>query len=110
MAAEGSLVFNFEEMNTLEFYNCDDPAGRQGFRRIMATESVHPFFGAWWPPGHIIGYEHEFVHAVFELMNAISGKKTVMPDFRDGAQCVAVLDAVEKSAGDGRWAKVEVVE
>jgi predicted dehydrogenase len=108
--SKGSLVFNFEEMNTLEFYNCGDPAGRQGFRQIMATESVHPFFGAWWPPGHIIGYEHGFVHAVFELMNAIAGKKTVMPDFREGAQCVAVLDAVEKSARDGKWAKVEMVE
>jgi hypothetical protein len=57
-----------------------------------------------------LGYEHTFVHAVFELMGAISGKKTIMPDFRDGAQCVAVLDAVEKSIADGKWAKVETVE
>ena len=108
--SRGSLVFNFEDMNVLEFYNGADPSGRQGFRQILATESVHPFFGAWWPPGHIIGYEHTFVHAVRELMNAINKRPTIMPDFRDGAQCVAVLEAVEKSAGDGKWAKVEMVE
>lgn len=106
----GSVVFNFEEMNTLEFYNCADPPGRQGFRRIMATEGVHPFVAAWWPPGHILGYEHTFVHAVYELMGAIAGKKTIMADFRDGAQCVAVLDAVEKSIAESKWAKVETVE
>jgi predicted dehydrogenase len=108
--SRGSLVFNFEDMNVLEFYNCADPPGRQGFRQILATEGVHPFFGAWWPPGHIIGYEHTFVHAVYELMNAINNRPTIMPDFRDGAQCVAVLEAVEKSAGDGKWAKVELIE
>jgi predicted dehydrogenase len=108
--SRGTLLFNFEEMNTLEFYNCADPPGRQGFRRIMATDGVHPFVAAWWPPGHILGYEHTFVHAVYELMGAIAGKKTIMPDFRDGAQCVAVLDAVEKSIAEGKWVNVEIVE
>jgi predicted dehydrogenase len=108
--SSGSLVFNFEEMNILDFYNCADPTGRQGFRRIMATEGVHPYVSAWWPPGHVLGYEHTFVHAVYELMNAINGKKTRMADFHDGAQCVAVLDAVEQSISDGRWTKVEIVK
>ena len=107
--SRGSLVFNFEEMNVLEFYSCADPPGRQGFRRIMATEGVHPYVAAWWPPGHILGYEHTFVHAVYELMNAINKKPTIMADFRDGAQCVAVLNAVEKSVDQRAWAKVETV-
>jgi predicted dehydrogenase len=108
--SRGSLVFNFEEMNVLEFYNCADPPGRQGFRRIMATEGVHPYVAAWWPPGHILGYEHTFVHAVYELLGAINGKKSVMADFRDGAQCVAVLEAVDRSIAEGKWAKVETVD
>ena len=108
--SRGSLVFNFEDMNVLEFYNSADSSGRQGFRQILATESVHPFFGAWWPPGHIIGYEHTFVHAVYELLNAINKKPTIMPDFRDGARCVAVLEAVERSATDGCWREIETVE
>jgi predicted dehydrogenase len=107
--SRGSLVFNFEEMNVLEFYNCADAPGRQGFRRIMATEGVHPFVAAWWPPGHVLGYEHTFVHAVYELLGAINGKKSVMADFRDGAQCVAVLEAVDRSIAEGKWAKVESV-
>ncbi|HVT28283.1 MAG TPA: Gfo/Idh/MocA family oxidoreductase, partial [Lacipirellulaceae bacterium] len=108
--SKGSLVFNFEEMNVLQFYNCADPPGRQGFRSIMATEGVHPYVSAWWPPGHVLGYEHTFVHAVYELMRAIGGEKTIMADFHDGAQCVAVLDAVEKSIDEGKWAKVEMVK
>jgi predicted dehydrogenase len=108
--SKGSVAFNFEEMNMLEFYSCGDPPGRQGFRQIMATEGVHPFVAAWWPPGHVLGYEHTFVHAVFELMCAIAGKKTIMPDFREGAQCVAVLEAVEKSITEGKWAMVEIIE
>jgi len=108
--SRGSLVFNFEDMNVLEYYNSTDTAGRQGFRKIMATESIHPFFAAWWPPGHVIGYEHTFVHAVYELMCAINKKPTIMPNFHDGAQCVAVLEAVEQSAGDERWVEVEMVE
>jgi predicted dehydrogenase len=108
--SRGSLVFNFEDMNVLEYYDGSDPAGQQGFRKILATESVHPFFAAWWPPGHIIGYEHTFVHSVYELMTAIAGKPTIMPDFRDGAQCVAVLEAVEQSAGNGQWVEVENIE
>lgn len=108
--SRGSVVFNFEEMNTLEFYSCADPPGRQGFRRIMTTEGVHPFVAAWWPPGHILGYEHTFVHAVYELLGAINKQPTIMADFRDGAQCVAVLDAVDKSIAERTWAKVETVE
>jgi predicted dehydrogenase len=114
--SKGSLVFNFEEMNVLQFYNCADPPGRQGFKSIMATEGVHPYVGGWWPPGHVLGYEHTFVHAVYELMNAVgksapgSAGGSIMADFRDGAQCVAVLDAVEKSIDEGKWAKVETVD
>src|SRR5262249_39610912 len=100
----------FEEMNVLQHYNCGDPAGRQGFKQIMATEGVHPYVAGGGPPGHVFGDEHTFVHAVYELMWAINGKKTSIADLRDGAQCVAVLDAVEQSIEEGKWAKVEKVE
>jgi predicted dehydrogenase len=62
---KGSVRFNFERMNELEFYSVNDPEYAQGFRTILATEPVHPYITNWWPPGHIIGYEHEFVHAVY---------------------------------------------
>lgn len=108
--SRGSLAWNFEDMNVLEFYSADDREGRQGFRQILATEAVHPYVGAWWPPGHVLGYEHGFVNGVYDLCQAIATEGSVAPDFRDGAQCVAVLDAVQASAESGSWTSVEHVE
>lgn len=107
--SKGSLVWNFEEMNVLEYYSSDDPAGRQGFRRIMATEPDHPYLKAWWPPGHILGYEHTFTHAVHDLLKGIHTGDEIVPDFRDGAQCVAVLEAIEASVDQRAWQTVERV-
>lgn len=108
--SRGSLVWNFEEMNTLEFYSANDPEGRQGFRQIMATEPSHPYLEAWWPPGHVLGYEHGFVNGVYDLCEAIAKGEGVAPDFQDGAQCVAVLEAVEASVESGAWQSVERVD
>ena len=106
----GTLVWNFEDMNMLEYFSADDPADRQGFRQIMATEDCHPYVAAWWPPGHVLGYEHGFVNGVYDLCQAITRGEEVAPDFRDGAQCVAVLEAVEASCQSGAWQTVEHVE
>lgn len=108
--SKGSLVWCFEDMNWLEFYSTEDPASGQGFRRIMATEGCHPYVGNWWPPGHILGYEHGFVHAVYDLLEDIAHDRHCTPDFRDGAQVVAVLEAVDQSVEEGKWACVERVE
>jgi predicted dehydrogenase len=98
--SKGSLVFDLERMNELEVYFVDDPADLQGFRTVMVTEPHHPYVGAWWPPGHIIGYEHTFVHTV---KDAIAAGKNPAPTFEDGYRCQAVLDAVERSLESGTW-------
>ncbi len=108
--SKGSLVWCFEDMNVLEYYNTADPSSQQGFRRIMATEGEHPYVANWWPPGHVLGYEHGFVHAVADLIEAIENDQPASPCFLAGARCVAVLDAVEKSVGSGAWEAVEVIE
>jgi len=108
--SRGSLAWDFEEMNALEYYSTAEPSSRQGFRRILATEADHPYVQAWWPPGHVLGYEHGFTHGVYDLLQAIAGGGDLAPDFRDGAQCVAVLEAVEASAEAGAWRPVERVE
>ena len=100
--SKGSLVFNLEEMNELRLYLTDDPAGLQGFRTINVTESIHPY-GAWWPAGHIIGYEHTFVHAIKDLLDGIAADTSPAPTFADGYRCQAVLDAVERSATSRSW-------
>jgi predicted dehydrogenase len=106
--SEGSLAFDLERMNELEVFFRDDAQAEQGFRRILVTEGVHPYVGAWWPPGHIIGYEHTFVHTVYDLLQAMDGKKGVRPNFEDGVRNQAVLEAIERSAASRRWVKVKV--
>jgi len=99
----GSLVFNLERMNELEFYDGTDEEGRRGFRTIQATDPSHPFLSAWWPPGHIIGYEHTFINLVADGLTRMAHGKTPSPNFEDGLACQRVLDAVERSAEHGSW-------
>lgn len=97
-------------MNELEYCNRNDPADKPGFKTIMVTEGSHPYFGAWWPPGHVIGYEHTFVHTVADFINAVATNGSVHADFLDGAKCVAVLEAVVKSIKDKKWTKVATIK
>ncbi len=100
--SEGALAFDLERMNELQFHSRRDPEHAQGFRTILATESCHPYIKHWWPPGHIIGYEHEFTHAAADFINAVAGGTPVEPDFRDGLKCIRVLEAGLQSAASGR--------
>jgi predicted dehydrogenase len=104
--SKGSLVFDFEDMNRLKYFNNADPADRQGYRDILVTESVHPYVGAWWPSGHIIGYEHTFVHTIYDFIEAVVKGKSVQPTFEDGLEDQKILDAVEKSSKLRRWVKI----
>jgi predicted dehydrogenase len=104
--SKGSLVFNLERMNELEVYFTDDARNAQGFRDVMVTEpGVHPYIHGWWPPGHIIGYEHTFTHTVFDLLEAVADNRLPEPNFVDGVKNQRVLDAIEKSAKTRRWTK-----
>jgi len=104
--SEGSIRFNLERLNELEYFNLKDKAGQQGWKTILVTEGVHPFLRGWWPAGHIIGWQHSFVHQVYTLMNGIAAKKSPAPNFHDGLKCQAVLEAVEQSAETEKWVKV----
>lgn len=103
---EGSLSFCFERMNELQYCNRNDPADKPGFKTIMCTEGSHPYVGAWWPPGHVLGYEHTFVHTVYDFVNGVVTGADVHADFVDGGKCVAVLEAAAKSNKSKRWEKV----
>jgi len=104
--SEGGLVFNLERLNELKFYSRADADQERGYRTIMVTESSHPFISAWWPPGHIIGWEHTFIHEVRDLLLAIDAGEAVYPDFFDGLRCQQVLDAAVASSVAGRWVAV----
>ncbi|GAA3242294.1 Gfo/Idh/MocA family oxidoreductase [Actinocorallia longicatena] len=103
----GSLAFDFEAMNELSFHDHTLPAAEAGFRRILVTEADHPYAGAWWPPGHGLGYEHTFTHQVKDFLEAIAAEKDPSPSFRDGLNVQRVLDAAERSAAaESRWTPI----
>ncbi len=101
--SKGTLTFNFEDMNRLGFYNTADPGDVRGFRDIIVTEGEHPFVGAWWPAGHIIGYEHTFVHTFADFVKAVVAGKSVQPTFADGLANERVLSAISESAATRQW-------
>ena len=103
----GSLFFDLEEMNRLKFFSARDPKDRQGFRDILVTEPTHPYIDKWWPPGHIIGYEHSFIHTIADFIVAVVAGKGSPPTFEDGLQNQRVLDAVARSAHNKRWTQVK---
>ena len=106
--SKGSLYFDLEDLNRLKFFDNTRPNDRQGFSDILVTQpgGTHPYVGSWWPPGHIIGYEHTFVHAIADFVNAVVDRKPVQPTFEDGLKNQRVLEAVEESAKTHEWVKV----
>jgi predicted dehydrogenase len=104
--SRGSVVFNLERMNELEYFSLEDDAKTQGFRQIMVTEPEHAYFKAWWPAGHIIGYEHTFTHTVYDFLEAVAAGRRVKPDFEDGVRNQLVLEAIERAARTRRWVSV----
>ncbi|MEU4713598.1 Gfo/Idh/MocA family oxidoreductase [Micromonospora purpureochromogenes] len=104
----GTVAFDLERLNELEFYDATRPTAEQGFTRILVTEAEHPYLSAWWPPGHIIGYEHSFTHQMRDFVEAVATGVDPTPSFADALQVQLVLDAVTRSAELGsRWTEVE---
>lgn len=102
--SKGSLVWDLERLNELELYVESGP--ESGFRTIQVTDGSHPYMSAWWPPGHIIGYEHSFTHTVYDFLKAVETGKSPKPDFEDGLKNQRVLDAIERSSQAGQWVKI----
>jgi len=97
----GALAFDLEDLNTLRFYDRTAPGELQGFTRILVTEPQHPYAGAWWPAGHMLGYEHGFSHQVKDLVEAIAEGTDPHPTFAEGLAVQRVLAAVEESSQNG---------
>jgi predicted dehydrogenase len=103
----GAVAFDLEDLNVLQVFRFDD-GPTAGFRRVLVTEPDHPYAGAWWPPGHVLGYEHGFSHQVVDLVRAIDAREQPHPSFADGLQVQRVLDAVERSAAkDAVWTSID---
>ena len=104
--SQGSIAFDLERLNELQVHIAGStPAeSAQGFRNVLVSEADHPFWEWWWPHGHIIGWEHSFVHEIHHLLSAIREDSDVAPHgatFEDGYRCAEVCDAILRSAESG---------
>lgn len=106
--SRGSLAFDLESLNELSFHDHTEDPATAGFRRILVTEPEHPYVGAWWPAGHLLGYEHTFTHEVADFVRAIGAGTDPEPSFADGLAVQRVLAAVQaSSASGGVWTPTE---
>jgi predicted dehydrogenase len=100
----GSLRFDLERFNELEIYEVG--ASDDGFVKVLVTNPDDPYIAQWWPPGHIIGWEHTFVHEFEDYMAAIAASRQPTPSFSEGLVTQQVLDAIDRSARNGTWTVV----
>ena len=95
---KGSILFDLEDLNELGFLDATVPVREQGFRRILVNEPEHPYVSAWWPQGHVIGWEHTFTHEIRDFLVAVGTGTPPSPSFEDGLNVQRILAAVEESA------------
>jgi predicted dehydrogenase len=106
--SKGSLAFDMERLNELEVFRADGDRAR-GFKRVLVSEADHPFWEHWWPPGHIVGWEHTFVHEIHHLLTAIAEDGAIGPHgatFEDGYRAAEVCDALLRSSESGKREEV----
>lgn len=102
----GTIRWNLERMNELEVFTFSAPVDGQGFRTVMCMDAQHPYAANWWPDGHIVGYEHTFVHHVADFVCALANGEPFAPNFDDGVAVQAVLEAALASVKTSGWVKV----
>ncbi len=106
--SEGSIRFDLERINELEVHLAKD-GELSGFRRILVTQRTHPYLRFWWPPGHVLGWEHTFTHEIYHFLTRLAEGKDVAPEaanFRDGLRVMRIIEAIAESSERGMWVSV----
>ena len=101
--SKGSLAFDLEDMNRLQFFDAGDPPPLQATRNVLVTGPDHPYSSNFWKPGHLIGYEHTFIATLGDFLSAFAQKKDFHANFQDGLETQKLMAAVEASASSSRW-------
>jgi predicted dehydrogenase len=105
-AEHGSLRFNLERLNELEVYWAkSQPRTTRGFSKVLVSETYHPYWAHWWPQGHILGWEHSFIHEAAHLLEAIVNDRPIAPYGaapEDGYRNAVICDAILQSAHEGQ--------
>lgn len=104
--SKGMVGFNLEDLNRLHFFDAAEPPAVQGPRNLLVTATEHPYVSKFWPPGHIIGYEHTFIAALGDFLSALEGGQTYHPNFDDALKVQQILETVTISSKQGSWIKV----
>jgi predicted dehydrogenase len=100
---KGSVAFDMERLNELQVFRADGDRAR-GFKTVLVSETNHPFWQHWWPPGHIIGWGDTFVHELHHMLEAIANDTDVAPygaTFEDGYRAAEICDAIVRSGESG---------
>jgi predicted dehydrogenase len=105
--SDGAIAFDLEDLNALQVYDRTADESLQGFTKVLVTEPQHPYISAWWPAGHMLGYEHGFVHQAKDFVDNVVAGVQPTPSFADGLQVQRVLGAVEQSSDRGSaWTQI----
>jgi predicted dehydrogenase len=104
--SKGAVRFNLEDLNRLEFFDANDPLDVQGSHNVLVTEPGHPYTDRFWPPGHIIGYEHTFIATLADFLQTLGKDAEFHANVDDGVAVHRILEAVEQSAKDRAWKTV----
>lgn len=104
--SEGSLKFSLERLNELEVLRDDN----RGYETILVTDESDPYVDHWWPPGHVVGWEHTFVHENYEFLSAVAEGGDYAPNFADGLAVQKALAAIQESDERGEWVTVRDFE
>jgi predicted dehydrogenase len=103
--AEGAIRFNLEDLNRLEVFDRNDAAEVQGSHNVLVTGPGHPYTSHFWPPGHIIGYEHTFIATLADFLDCLAKNQQFHPNLDDGVEVQKLLEAVETAARTGAWTR-----
>jgi predicted dehydrogenase len=104
--SKGAARFNLEDLNRLEFFDASDSVEIQGSHNVLVTGPLHPYSDHFWPPGHIIGYEHTFIATLADFLQSLGENVPFHPNFDDAVRVQEVLEAVDCSARSGTWVSV----
>jgi predicted dehydrogenase len=107
--SRGAIRFNLEDLNRLEVFDGNDAMEIQGAHNLLVTGPGHPYSSHFWPPGHIIGYEHTFVATLADFLNCLSKQEVFHPNFDDGLEVQKLLEAVQMSAESKSWTGLPVL-
>ena len=104
--SKGALRFSLEDLNRLEVFDRSDDVAIRGSHNVLVTGPGHPYSTHFWPPGHIVGYEHTFIATLADFLDCLAKNQPFHPNFDDAADVQLLLEAVETSAQTGAWAQV----